>query len=1420
MRPADVPRKISKLEFGTLSTEDIRKMSEVEVVNKELYRLPSRDPNPHGALDRRMGVSDKKSSCETCGQMLADCVGHFGFIRLHLPVFHHGMFSYILEALNKVCKSCSRVLLTEEERTRYLEKLRNPYKDIPQRKRINKEIMEKCKKVKRCPHCHSRNGVVKKVAALRIVHDKWAGVKDEADDRAEFLAEFDMAKEHNPEIGQYRSKAQEDINPLRALDIFERISDEDCEVLDMNPQLSRPENLVATHLLVPPVCIRPSVDSGTSGRNEDDLTMKMAEIVHINTIILQNMEKGVSLENLMDDWDFLQQQYAMFLNSEAPGFPGARDSKPSRSLAQRLKGKQGRFRGNLSGKRVDFSARTVISPDPNLEIHEVGVPEKMAKILTYPERVNHLNKAMLQELVRRGPDVHPGANYVEYPSGSKKFLKYGNREKIAEELQYGHIVERHMLSGDYVLFNRQPSLHRLSIMCHRARVLPYKTLRFNECVCAPYNADFDGDEMNLHILQTEEARAEASSLMGVLNNICTPRNGETIISATQDFLTSAYLITRKDTFMDRAEFSQALVYMGLGEEKVHLPPPAILKPVELWTGKQLFRVLIQPRLDMDIQVNLQSQGKMYSKNAGHMCPNDGYIQFVNSELVCGTLDKGVLGGGTKNGLFYILIRDYSADYAAICMGRLAKLSSRWITNRGFSIGIGDVTPSEHLSLERDRLVREGYALCSEHIEALKKGKLELMAGCNEEQSLESVLNGVLSSVRGQAGDICMQELDKHNAPLIMAICGSKGSNINISQMVACVGQQTFSGGRIPNGFVNRTLPHFPLYSKEPLAKGFVANSFFTGLTPTEFFFHTMTGREGLVDTAVKTAETGYMQRRLMKALEDLHVHYDYTTRSSTMGIVQFTYGDDGLDPELMEGKNGDVLNFDRLMLRVRHHESAQASSPTDEPYLHPYEVLEHFERWASGDVNKSWCTERTLENIRHYLEQYVKKQLVGLRTDVGLPTGLSHSSCASLTDSQEMLALACNKSVGLTARKLDLFLDLCASKSRRAITQPGQAVGALAAQSIGEPGTQMTLKTFHFAGVSSMNITLGVPRIREIINGVKNIKTPIIEARLQNSKSEHAARVVKARVETTTLGQVCHYIKEVYLPSQCYISIKLDMKIIQDLHLQVDAKHVAKCLLASPKLKLKDSNISLDGKDKLIVRPVETEREKMYFALQHLKNSVSRVPVRGLESVNRAVIHIKQEEEDKPHVLLVEGNNLLGIMGTPGVLASRTRTNHIIEAQAALGVEAARQTIIDQIRYVMGQHGMDIDIRHITLLADIMTVKGEILEITRFGVQKMKDSVLMLASFEKTVDHLFEAAAHTRTDNMDGVSECIIMGTPVSLGTGLFKLMYKPRGPVIRRFKGRQGLLSRYFDSTGMPVDPSGDGGVGDTGNSSSMELD
>ncbi|GJN02490.1 hypothetical protein PR202_ga19848 [Eleusine coracana subsp. coracana] len=1149
-------RRIESIRFSTLSGGEIRKSAEVQVWNSKIYGEDLK-PFSNGLLDARMGAPNKLGQCSTCHGSFTECPGHFGYLKLALPVFNVGFFNCILDVLKCICKSCSRVLLVEKDRKEFLKKMRNPRADALQKSAIMKKVRDKCK-LSRCPRCEYRNGVVKKGRqGLTVLHD----CNKILDGYAE---ELTTALKHKKD--KLSNVSLRMLDPATVLYLFRRMTDEDCELLNLG---DRPEKLIVTEIAVPPVPIRPSVVVGGSRSNEDSITVILKSIVNTNSIIKDTLQTGSLVSKCFDCWQQLQLQVVEYINSDAPCLTDSQH----RGLVQRLKGKTGRFRGNLSGKRTEYTGRTVISPDPNLRITEVAIPVLMARVLTYPERVSYYNIEKLRQCIRNGPYKHPGANFIIQPDGTKLHLKYCDRRIAARDLKYGCIVERHLEDGDIVLFNRQPSLHRMSIMSHRARIMPWRTLRFNESVCNPYNADFDGDEMNLHVPQTEEARTEALMLMG---------------------------------------------------------------PIELWTGKQLFSVLVRPNACTKVFLNLTVKEKNYTKLKDEkkekkeemeneqkekkekvkewekfppgkrewesMCPSDGFVYFRNSELLCGQVGKATLGNGNKNGIYSVLLRDYNSHAAASCMNRLAKFSARFIGNHGFSIGVDDVQPGEHLNEEKKKKIDEAYTKCHDLISLFSKGALTLLAGCNAAQTLEAKITSILNKIRDDTGN----------------------------------------------------------------AKGFVANSFYTGLTATEFFFHTMGGREGLVDTAVKTAETGYMSRRLMKGLEDLSVFYDQTVRNASGGIVQFAYGDDGMDPAKMEGHDGKPLNLDQLFMKVmatcpqKGHDTLSSKGILQ---MLKDKLLEH-DTSADGGCS---------EEFKKELETFLKKRIILWEN---------------------------------TIKALELDEDHIGK------TKGKQKIEGLAA---------------NISGISEKQL------------------------------------------------QVAAAIKIVLKSSQPNLVINLDMQLIEELYMGISADSVQLSILNHPKIKLKSEHVRVVDKSKLRIYPAGTDKRKLQLELHNLKSMLPKVIVKGIPTVERVVINETKKENKKDgtkaeYNLLVEGTNLLAVLGTPGVDARNTKSNHIMEMNKTLGIEAARRSIIDEIQLTMKSHGMNIDARHMMLLADLMTYKGEILGITRYGIAKMKSSVLMLASFEKTSEHLFNASYSGREDQIEGVSECIIMGIPMQLGTGILKV--------------------------------------------------
>ncbi|MFP4590554.1 MAG: DNA-directed RNA polymerase subunit A', partial [Halobacteriales archaeon] len=559
----ETPKEIDAIGFGLMSPEEYREMSATKVITADTYDDDG-FPIDMGLMDPRLGVIDPGLECKTCGKHSGQCNGHFGHIELAAPVIHVGFTKLIRRLLRGTCRECSRLLLDEGERAAVaedLERARSLGTDVTD---VMKAAIRQARKKDHCPHCGGRQYDInhekpttyyeiqnvlagdypERIAAAMQEGDEPVGPTELAEATGLEVARINdiLSGEFRPAEADRRSLESaldidltvEDMNKLMPSDIrdwFEGIPDEDIAALGMDPENARPEWMVLTVLPVPPVTARPSITLDNGQRSEDDLTHKLVDIIRINQRFMENREAGAPQLIIEDLWELLQYHVTTFMDNEISGTPPARhrSGRPLKTLSQRLKGKEGRFRGSLSGKRVNFSSRTVISPDPTLSLNEVGVPERVATEMTQTMRVNERTLEQARQYVANGPERHPGANYVRRPDGRRLKVTEKNCEELAEKVEPGWEVNRHLVDGDIVLFNRQPSLHRMSIMAHEVVVMPYKTFRLNTVVCPPYNADFDGDEMNMHALQNEEARAEARVLMRVQEQILSPRFGENII---------------------------------------------------------------------------------------------------------------------------------------------------------------------------------------------------------------------------------------------------------------------------------------------------------------------------------------------------------------------------------------------------------------------------------------------------------------------------------------------------------------------------------------------------------------------------------------------------------------------------------------------------------------------------------------------------------------------------------------------------------------------------------------------------------------------------------------------------------------------------------------------------------------------------
>ncbi|MBD3254144.1 MAG: DNA-directed RNA polymerase subunit A' [Candidatus Lokiarchaeota archaeon] len=889
-------KMIEKIKFGLLSPDEIRKMSAARIITADTYDEDGL-PIPSGLMDQRLGTIEPGQRCQTCGNLVSNCMGHFGHIELARPVIHVGYAKKVLKVLRSICPECSKLMLSEEEKERFRDEQRRHRKIYFEGDEdFTKIVFKKARKSKICPYC----GAKKK----KIIIEKPTTFYEEEENK-----------------GSHR------ITPIEILERLKKITDSDLRILGISPENARLEWVIFTVLPIPPVCARPSITLDSGIRSEDDLTHKLVDVIRINQRLRENIDAGAPHLIVEDLWELLQYHITTYFDNQVSGIPPARhrSGRALRTLTQRLKGKEGRFRSNLSGKRVDFSARSVISPNPYISINDVGVPKKIARILTIPTNVNDWNIEEMKQLVLNGPNRHPGANYIIRNDRKRIDLRYvKNRKLIADMLAPGFTVERHLNKGDLVLFNRQPSLHRMSIMAHEVKIMNGKTFRLNLTVCPPYNADFDGDEMNLHVPQSEEARTEAEMLLKVQENILSPRFGGPILGGIQDFISSVFQFTSKESIFNKKDTLKLLFMGGVYDTNPEFSldelEPIATDPEPMYSGKQIFSTLFPN--DLNIRVRSKFCKKCFTKEGEECkemnCPFDAYVTIKNGVLVTGTIDENSFGAMQSNSILQRIIKDHGNAKGREFLDNATKMLLYVIRKNGMTMGLDEVYVKGKAFEEIQSILNEAEKEAGTLITAFNENDTKILKrapGRSLRETLELRIRQLLAEARKKAEETAAEYIGDEAHSVIMTKSGARGNILNLGQMSAVVGQQAIRGERINRGYSQRTLPHFRVEDLTPKSRGFVSSSYRNGLKPAEFFFHAMGGREGLVDTAVRTSTSGYMQRRLVNALQDLVIENDGTVRTSDKNIVQFHFGDDGVDP--MHTDHGKAVNLDVLLLKAK-----------------------------------------------------------------------------------------------------------------------------------------------------------------------------------------------------------------------------------------------------------------------------------------------------------------------------------------------------------------------------------------------------------------------------------------------------------------------------------------------------------------------
>ncbi|XP_044762771.1 DNA-directed RNA polymerase I subunit RPA1 [Coccinella septempunctata] len=1214
--------RITNISFSVFTHDELKQVAVKKIVTPLTFD-PLGHPIPGGLYDKALGpMNDKSDPCGTCQKSFTECPGHMGYIELPLPVINPIFHQLIGTILRMSCLRCFTIQIpgliksTMSIQMRLLDcgmnaealELENIMFSLAQKLESKESIPEQATQNidrfdKLCRDKEGNPGFVvnntKNTEQLRrqflanitkfINKGKNCIFCDQACDRIKYqknrlvlnyksskTKEDDFVVENlmkyvtpNESRGYLRQICKNELDFLVLLapvlntgkdmeyptDIFY------FEILPVPPPMSRPANYVKGKMSEHPktnayrAVLQNSIILNTiiyvmkqEGEDLGELSVE-AKDVYLST-------KGkTALEKLSDTWEKLQSN-----------IDGILDKDTSRQneflgLKQIIEKKEGLLRMHIMGKRVNFSARSVITPDPNLKIDEIGIPDTFAKQLTYPTYVNSHNIEELRKMVMNGPDVHPGATMVEFQSGKMIRLDPKNpvqRESIAKRLltpdevknhDYSEqkLVHRHLCNGDILLLNRQPSLHKPSVMAHKARILRgEKTFRLHYANCKAYNADFDGDEMNAHFPQTERARSEAYTLLNVSNQYLVPKDGTPLSGLIQDHVISGVKLSMRGQFFNKMDY-QHLVFQGLYQKtrSIKLLPPTIIKPVEMWSGKQvLSTIIINVIPDGKELINLTSTSKIKSKDwlntpsrpwkAGGT-PFDDDLEMSESkviirkgELLSGVLDKAHYGA-TPFGLIHCMYELYGGACATEMLSSLTRLFTMYLQTKGFTLGVQDIMTLREADKKRRKIIKsqrkvgpevmkkalnvQNDVSVDEIVEILDK---KLVQNPNYTALIDREYKSNLNNFTNQMNSVSMSGLLSKfpdNNLQLMVISGAKGTTVNTMQMSCCLGQIELEGKRPPTMISGKTLPSFPAFEFSPRAGGFIAGRFMTGIDPQDFFFHCMAGREGLIDTACKTSKSGYLQRCLVKSLEGVHVKSDLTVRDSDNTVIQFLYGQDGMDvckAQFLSEKQLPFLHENMGAILDKKVIKAEAKSKRS---LEVKDYSKKLKEWMKE--NGSTLSKRKYRPFTLFSQFFnetsnrkvTKEQLVQLWQEAGeevrqsfvdkcqpCPDTLNsrflpHSHFGSINERLEALIEGYDGCKGKKDKRN--FENMMKQKAMTSLCDSEEAVGLLAAQSIGEPSTQMTLNTFHFAGRGEMNVTLGIPRLREILMmASKNIKTP------------------------------------------------------------------------------------------------------------------------------------------------------------------------------------------------------------------------------------------------------------------------------------------------------------------------------------------
>jgi DNA-directed RNA polymerase II subunit RPB1 len=1421
--------QISGISLGILSNEKIRKLSKTTVTIPDA----SDDYRQATLSDGSFGTTSPYHICGTCNQDMNTCAGHFGQIELGHMVYMNPYLKLIVPILQSVCPRCSKLYVDPKEsfyRELELVKMQTPEGG---KRRLN-AIKNLIKNVKACGNCKTHRPIIKK-------NDK---------PHINVIAEFERDSEvgSDGEGGTGKVVQKKIISGREAFNILSNISNDDLITLGLNPIDSSPSFCIVDRVPVLPVVCRPQVKSGDGKVQEDDLTHKYADIVKVVNKYIKLREKEVEPINpensyLMRLSDLIHYHIATLIDNESSSVQRStkRNGQFTASLKGNFDGKGGRVRKNLMGKRVDFSARSVITPNPCMKIEEIALPRRVAMSLTIPERVTQENIEKMTMLITNGPHEYPGANLIDLTRKKEtKNLEYAKNKVIIEP---GDIVHRHLVDGDIVLLNRQPSLHKYSMMGMVARILSedmsdrFLTFQFNPVICTPFNADFDGDEMNIHVPQSARARTELQMLAALPQQIVSAAKCAPQISLNMDTLLGSWMMTDDEVRLTRLQVANILSYTTLKQ-------PPLTKGI--YTGKELFSMIIPPNITL--------------RNKG--------VVIENSVMKAGQLSKPTMGCNKTNSIVHAVWNQYGANVCKDFLNNAMEMANRYIMIRGITVGIRDIIPTPKIRDLVKTMIESKFLEIQSMFYEVESG-----ASLYDIEGAENIAYQKLNSVLGVIGPIIANNMEKTNNVYSMAVgSGSKGGPANIGQMSGCLAQQSYvrpSGTtRIPKDYNGRTLPHYYQNDDSMEARGFVTNCYLDGLTPGEFFAHCQVGRVGLIDTAVKTADTGYLQRKIIKCLEDVHVHADGVVRRANGEVVQWRYGDDGIDPAKLHKQSLSIMMDDDEKVRATHaftaaeQKSLKITDKQNEAMLS--RILElrdnlrgsfenlfydtgyisdtffmpiNFQMFVDIIKSKPKKNDLTFEHVSKTLEDFFdSRDMYGIPisknewNDQDFP--LHKTEKISLQTIQCALYMyfspkQCIIDYKIGKETFDEIIKSMRDVFKKSIVNSGEMVGVIAAQSIGEPMTQMTLNTFHSTGIAAKGTgQIGVPRLRELMRVSKNQKSSGMTIFLEPGYEEDKSKV----------DQIKNYMAEIYLSDIAIRSTVIyDPKFaykerdeIEDMYYVLSGDQSEPSNLHSLPFLLRieldrdmmyEHNISLFDVRLQFMRfwdyqkEIKSKNMKHVFdilesivvmsnfdnddiPMLHIRFQMTKIRyeildefeemilnlfrIRGIDGIQETIVkpsHFIQfdqkgaiRKDADGFIIDTVGINRAQLMDIIGIDHFRTATNDMWVTFVELGIEAARYQLIKEFRRVSSEFE-SINYHHVSLLVDFMCQTGIFTTIDRYGIQKLNIDIMAKASFEQTTETLLQGAFFGVKDKMESISSNIMAGNLCRLGTGMIDLM-------------------------------------------------